>query len=362
MREITNAPLSPSMGASSRIASAPSWFDRASAVMTSRTVLVRALALGVGAISLTGIYQAIGPAGTSVLALAGGPVDLLGQPIEQLRAAPLVDSGSDSGADYDYDGDGLSDAQELVLGLMPFSADTDSDGYDDGEEIARQSDPFDEFSIPTSDGISASVTARGGETENLRLVIVIHEPAGQIGHAKLRFGALTPRSAVSVPIERFMAIADVLTSVGTDGSRVTTVDIPIQSGFVRASEHVTFFMAAGSQSQASFSAGAKIDVLSQDGILMLLRPSASSGASLQRGRSIRQPIPPREGPGIPDTWVRGAICVQSATTVGGSGAVVLKQIIEAECVQGFDSQCSSGCAGSVGTTYRTIDPAVFIGG
>ena len=346
MREISNAPLNPPANAGAGRLAAPNTVIRA--VITGTT-----LVLGVGAVSLVGSLSGsdhIGPA------LLVGPVDALGQPIEQLEAAPMLVS------DVDFDGDGLSDVQERVLGLSPFFADSDFDGFGDGEELARQSDPLDELSVPFSDGISATLTAHGGAENDLRLVIVMHEPADETGESKIRIGALTQDRAVSVPIERFIAFSDILTSTGTHGSRVTSIDMPIHAGFVHANEHVTFFLAAGNKGQPSFDAAAKIDVLSKDNILMLLRPLASNVASFQGGGSIRQPIPPGSAPSIPTAWVPGAICFQRSVTVGGSGAVVLKQIIEAECIQGFDSYCASDCSSSVGTTFRTIDPGVFIGG
>lgn len=300
-------------------------------------------------------------AGLALVSSLGGPVDLddlTGGPIDQLHAN--VGGGV---SDNDFDGDGLSDAQEEVLGLLPYLFDSDFDGFGDGEEIARQSDPFDEYSIPTSQGISASLTANGGSATNLRLVVVVHEPAGEKGQSKIRIGALTHDRSVAVPIERFMGISNVLTSPGSDGSTVTSIDIPIQSALVHTNEHVAFFLAAGSQLQASFNAAAKIDVLSTDGVLQLLRPLALNADSSGGTGSIRQPIPPAaEGPSIPSSWVPGAICVQSSVTVGGAGAVVDKLIVEAECLQGFDSYCAPSCSSSVGTTYRTINPGAFIGG
>ncbi len=343
MRESTNSPLSQPANGIASSPSGPSWFGRAVTTIHAGSKVV----LGVGVVSLAGTH------GSGMV--TAKHLDLLGQPIEQLQAAPMLASIED------FDGDGLSDAQEEVLGLKPFFADTDFDGFDDGEEIARQSDPFDELSVPTSEGISASLTAHGGPS-SLRLVIVMHEPAEDIGDSKVRIGALTAQGTVSVPISRFIAIADILNSTGTDGSKVTTIDIPIHAGFIHANQHVTFFLAAGNKSEPSFSAGAKVDVQSTDGILTLLRPTATSLASLQGGGSIRQPIPPASTPTIPMTWIPGAVCFQRSVTVGGTGAIVLKEIIEAECVQGFDSYCASDCSSSVGSTYRTIDPGVFIGG
>ena len=52
----------------------------------------------------------------------------------------------------DSDGDGLSDGEELELGLDPESADTDGDGYDDGDELAAGRDPASHCSWPEADG------------------------------------------------------------------------------------------------------------------------------------------------------------------------------------------------------------------
>ncbi len=126
-----------------------------------------------------------------------------------------------------------------------------------------------------------------------------------------------------------------------------------------------FFLAAGNQLDPSFGSAAKVDVVSDQGVLVLMRPHAvNQSTSLQGGRggSIRQPIPQSGGPIIPPTWVAGAVCYQRSAVVGSSGPVVLRQIVEADCLQGWDSYCASDCGSTVGTTFETIDPAVLIGG
>lgn len=289
----------------------------------------------------------------TAVALPGAPLDLTGEPIKSLSAAP--------NPSLDYDGDGIPDDQELVLNLMPFFADSDGDGYGDGEELARQTNPLDDLSIPFSEDISCSLTARG-EGDMLRLVIGIHEPMGEIGLSKVRIGALTSSGAVSVPLERFIGLADIYESVGTAGSRVTMIDLPLSAGLVHANGHVTFFLAAGNSTEVTYDAAAKVDVQSVDGVLVLMRPVAANLQSAQFGGSIRQPIPSTTSPTLPLTWIPGSVCFQRAVTVGGNGAVVLKEVVEADCLPGWDTFCASDCSISVGSTYETIDPVALIGG
>ncbi|MEM6674048.1 MAG: thrombospondin type 3 repeat-containing protein [Planctomycetota bacterium] len=311
-------------------------------------------------------FDAADARGSLILPLAGaavcflalpfvGPADEEGAPIRSLQATASML--------VDHDGDGLTDAQEFVLGTYPYYWDSDDDGYTDSEEIARHSDPLDFVSVPQSSGVSVGLTAHGTDGY-LKVVMCVYEPSNMHGESLVRFGALRDGRVVTVPMARIFGFADVFESSAMEGARVITTEIPINPAFVTSVGRATFFAAAADQATLTYQAASKVDVTSSDGVLLLQRASNAQGLAQSGlgGGSIRQPIPIEPGSSTPVTWTAGAVCFQRSTVVGGNGAVMLHEVVEADCLGGWDSYCPSDCSGEVGTTFETVDPAALLGG
>ena len=284
-------------------------------------------------------------------------------------AAPTLRPGTalraQSGPDFtDSDRDGIPDLQEVVLQTDPYSFDTDGDGYNDGEEFARQSDPLRDFSTPSSDIPSAALSARG-QGGKLRLVLMLHEPEFQIGDAMLRRGVLAGGQVHAIQPERLALLGERMEVAGTSGSRVTYIDVPIDPNFVHSSGTVSFFLATGSFSTQTLGSASKIDVHSDEGQLVLQVTPAPAGGSRQvsqGGGTIRPPLPVAPVPPPTAQWVAGAVGFQRTEVSGVNGARMLHQVVEADCIEGWDSFCSSDCSSSVGDSYETVDPWALLGG
>jgi len=304
--------------------------------------LVPVVSLGAGALLLSTVGDVL------------GPVDEAGDPVLELSAG----IGSP-----DFDSDGLTDAQELLLGTFPFVADSDEDGFGDGEEVARQSDPRDLYSTPDGAGVSANLTARG-EGSALQLVMLVYEPSEDVGDSFVRLGALRGGQVSTVPMARFASYMTYSTIPASAGGQLISIELPVHPSFIEVADQVTFFLAAGNAVSQSYTASAKVDISSVEGILLMQRFSAAQVQlqASQGGGSVRQPIPGSSSPSIPGSWVPGSICFQRSAVVGGNGPIMLHQVIEADCLQGWDTFCVSNCSSALGSTYETIDPIALIGG
>ena len=286
----------------------------------------------------------------------------------QTHKAPLLALGVPVS---DTDADGIPDLQELVLGLSPNISDTDFDGFSDAEELALQTSPTDFRSYPRSTGLSIGLTARG-EGEHVWLFMAMYsESVSAIGEKNVRFAALVAGSIVELAFDRLASAAQVGGVHVPSGGYVATLDIPIDPALIHRVGEITFFIVIGEPGNPDYQSSALCDLSSVDGVVMLRRPSRGTStpganttnpqAHLSQGSSVYQPIPLPDQT-VPVDWGPGQICIQQAEEVGSAGgALVTYEVVEADCVDGWDSFCEPDCESSVGTTYDSVDPYALLG-
>lgn len=308
---------------------------------------------GLGLAALVGGIAGSGAAGPG-MALPVGP----------LAPATVLEASSDPLLDGDYDDDGLTDEQEELIGTHAWEEDSDSDGYDDAEEIARGSNPLDMFSTPSTTVPSAGLLAhgRGGD---LRLVMAVHEPTGHEGDALVRIGMTASGQVFNVPVSRLLEHGTISYLAGSSGSTIQVIDVPLSPGLVHAHGHVTFFAASGSVAQQSLEQAALVQ-LHSDGNHVFLQANLTGSQSQKDqirygGETIREPIPVDDVPPPTATFIAGAVCFQRSEVIGVNGSRMLHQVVEADCVPGWDTFCSTDCSAALGTTFETIDPWALIG-
>lgn len=273
---------------------------------------------------------------------------------------------------FDTDLDGLSDAQEYVLGTKFDNPDSDGDGFSDSEELARASNPANAAMIPEGGDVSVGMTANV-ELGALHLVTAIWRPAEVPEEEVLQFGALAGGRSVSLPMSWLLSRSTVERFTTARG-QLTILDFAIDQQLVHNVGRLTFFAAVGVRGEGSFRHATKIEINVEAHRLMLAVPSRMVPSSVLQGGGLQggtmpggfhRPITGGTGwePSDPPIDAHPAqVCYREAEVVGSNGAMITQEIVEAECIDGWDSWCSADCANAVGRTYTTIDPLSLVGG
>ena len=81
----------------------------------------------------------------------------------------------------DFDGDGLGNLGEFVLGTDLFAPDTDGDGVPDGAEVRQGTDPLDGLSAATGIIASAPTVGPALDLAAFNNLVVVAEGAGGVG-------------------------------------------------------------------------------------------------------------------------------------------------------------------------------------
>jgi len=281
----------------------------------------------------------------------------LGQGLDRshlLAAAPM---GGD-----DVDGDGFPDALELILGTDGLSADTDSDGIGDMEEVARQSDPLVYDSVPGTDPVSAGALARASDGA-LHASFPIYVQGGNFAGVGLEFGAYVSGVQLVIPPQVYMPISTVgIFAASTPGDVILMFTMSIPQSLVASLGSISLYVRTAPIGAPAPTVAAVINLQSFGGVLVAVQ-ATGGGVGVQGAGSQQETVyrPLSSGGEIPTSWTGGQICSQRSTTVGSVGPVLKQQVIASTC-EDADASCSAECPNELGKLIELLDPLALLGG
>ena len=277
--------------------------------------------------------------------------------------------------DSDEDGDGLSLIQEKILGTSPTNPDSDGDGYNDLEELARDSSPTSAASIPNPSkqlGLGLTVSA---QRDGLHALVLVYMSDMDLRQKNLKIG-LFSHDRTLVLSNSYLAAStslDFKPSSNPSGC-VAKIDVPFRPNLVLAAGEVTVWANASVPGLVGEGTGAAMHLTSIGGVVTFAMPAPApviaqsspySGPQDGRGTIYVPLLPPATGSSAmtgPAGWAAGEVCLQRSTLVGVNGASLTSEIVTADCASGWDGFCPPSCSSTVGSTYRTVDPLVLLGG
>ena len=267
------------------------------------------------------------------------------------------------GFSQDTDGDGLRDALEQVLGTSPYLYDSDGDTFGDLEEFARGSDASRAQSRPAPDAVLDVHESAYGQDGYLHIVVAYFRSSRSTKGFRLRLGVQQDGRVRALPVS-YLAQRTCVMTEDVAGGEVTLMDMRVHPDVVRPNSASSWLVAVQDENGPDWMAAASIDIhrLGTVHCLVLPQTDGDEGTASAVGGSVYLPIPPGGSGDIPSDWTAGQICVRMASTVGADGAVLTKEVTDANCENGWDGYCGSECGASVGNTYTSVDPAILVGG
>ncbi len=269
----------------------------------------------------------------------------------------------------DTDGDGLPNLVEDNLGTSRNRPDSDGDGYWDAEEVARQSNPLDPKDIPQAApaSLGMGVYELGKE---IRPVIALYVADGNVRSTTLKMGVRVGQTLRTMPLSFFTNSSTVVKTPTVNAqSTVLVLDAKLDSRVVHAYGNLSIYSTLDYRG-STLSADA-LDMFSTGGVIaqtsITAFHSASLNPTLKVGQGVAGVYQPLGGGGTssppPSNWKSGKVCSQGMVVVGVVGAVVIQEVMNADCEAGWESYCDPVvCSSSVGGMVQMVDPVALIGG
>lgn len=261
----------------------------------------------------------------------------------------------------DNDADGLADAMEAIFGTSSDSADTDGDGYDDIEEIARGSDPLDRSSIPASNPLDVGMYVYV-ENEVLNLHTALYVEGGDFLNLAFELGVVIDGKRLIVNESFYASGARWFFYDNPKDPRdvILIGEMPVPITVAQRKKRLSIYSVLQDNGALAARPSA-VDITDLDEIDGEMMQIISAPSMVKNGAGIvYRPI--GTSGGAPTTAVTGQICWQSIVAVGTNGTEVMYEIDEASC-ESFASSCAgASCAGSVGTGLNLPSPGALLGG
>ena len=272
--------------------------------------------------------------------------------------APLRANGESTD---DTDGDGLNNVLEAGLAISPDLVDSDGDGWNDAEEMARKSLPHVHSSVPESAVASVGMQACMLQAK-LNVSAAVYLPSASLSETELEFGVYAAGRWVPLPASSYASSLTFATVPTREPGQALVVVSAILPTFP-LNRTGAMSVYARLRVEGSVASAAVLNlVLRQLVPMQILTPAEVSPLAeelLGTGLLYR----PLGGSQVPSTWTSGEICFQRLESVGTHGAVVTQEVTSASCISGWDGYCDSGsCSASVGTTVDLVDPSALVGG
>ncbi|QDU83008.1 hypothetical protein Pla163_01040 [Planctomycetes bacterium Pla163] len=269
----------------------------------------------------------------------------------------------------DSDHDGVVDVFELIMGTNLASADTDQDGCGDAEEIARLSDPRDQYSLPESDDTHLGQYAFVAD-DTFHLVTLTYLPYAIVDwHGfDLRLGFKNTAGQVELIPQVYQQFATVAFIPGAvTNSLIVKLEIKVPASLFENIGPFAFFATLSTQPGTAPKTAAATNIEQVAGVFAAVEKSTTSVVAprnywSQNGSgpslSIRPIVVSDE---VPVAFTIGQICLQSTTEVGYSNGIV-ELLIDSSSCEPADAYCSPNCPFEAGNTKELADPLALIGG